>query len=96
MIEILTFCLLDTSDASVDRFRQTDADAQQSFFYAQPGIRRRTTARAPDGQWAILTFWDSEEVADNAASQSQFPEDFETAATLVDIASISRTRFREG
>jgi hypothetical protein len=96
MVEILTFRLLAPNDASVDRFRQADADAQQTFFYVQPGIRRRTTAQSGDGQWVVLTFWDSHEVADAAAAQSQFPENFSAAAALVDLASISRNRFREG
>jgi hypothetical protein len=34
MIEILTFRLL--TNADVDAFKQADADAQQTFFYAQP------------------------------------------------------------
>jgi hypothetical protein len=93
MVEILNLRL--NHDADSEAFQTADADVQQTFFYGQPGIRRRTTAHATDGQWAVLTFWDSDEVADAAAAKARFPEDFEQVAKHVDPASITRTRFHE-
>jgi hypothetical protein len=63
MIEITTFRLLD--DANADVFVAYDQELQ-TVFYLQPGVQRRTTARAADGGWVTITVWDSTTDADAA------------------------------
>ena len=41
---------------------------QTGFVYQQHGCVRRTTARSPDGEWLVLTFWSSMKDAEAAES----------------------------
>lgn len=61
LIDIRTFELAE--GVSEEAFRKADADAQAAAHLA-PGIVRRTTARAADGRWLVLTFWYDAEHAD--------------------------------
>lgn len=54
-IVVTTFAL--TPETSVDVFVAADARFQQEVAYQQPGLRRRTTARADDGQWCVIERW---------------------------------------
>jgi hypothetical protein len=64
VIEIATFRLkIDEAD-----FVDLDARVQTEFVYRQPGIVRRTTARGPDGEWLVLTLWQSLDDAERAAN----------------------------
>jgi hypothetical protein len=49
-------------------FRELDARVQTEFVYQQRGCVRRTTARASDGEWLVVTFWGSMTEAENAAT----------------------------
>jgi hypothetical protein len=40
---------------------------QTEFAYQQPGLVRRTTAKAADGEWVVITVWSSGAHADMAA-----------------------------
>jgi hypothetical protein len=63
VIEIATFRpKIDEAD-----FIRLDARVQTDFVYQQHGCVRRTTARASDGGWLVLTFWSSLEDAERAA-----------------------------
>ncbi len=93
VIEIVTFRVKEgTNDAA---FCRTDEAVQQNFFYAQPGMLRRTTARSGDGQWAVLTYWDSAEAADAAAAKVEFPAGFASFGDVVDMSTLNRSRFEE-
>jgi len=41
-----------------DGFEAADSRFQQEVAYRQPGLVRRTTAGAADGEWVVVTFWD--------------------------------------
>jgi hypothetical protein len=93
VIEITTFRLTEGTD--VEAFLAADAAAQTGFFYAQPGIVRRTTARGDDGAWVEVTLWGSVEDADAAAERAT---DDPTAAALLalrDPRSVERRRYTE-
>jgi hypothetical protein len=69
VIELTTFRLR----AGVDEgdFVAADADAQAGFFYQQPGLVRRTTARltgAGADEWLVVAWWGSADAADAAAA----------------------------
>lgn len=58
LIEVHTFRVDDA-----DAFVAADAEFQQSVAYHRPGLLRRTTARGDDGEWVVITIWDSPERA---------------------------------
>lgn len=64
LVEVRTFRL--RPDADEAQFVAADARVQQEFGYQQPGLVRRTTARAGDGSWLDLTLWASPEEAERA------------------------------
>jgi hypothetical protein len=66
VIELTTFRLRDGVDEAT--FVAADAAAQAGFFYQQPGLARRTTARGADGEWLVVTVWGSRESAEAAAA----------------------------
>lgn len=55
MIEHRTFRLVD--GAVVEAFLAADARFTTEVAYHQPGIARRTLARAEDGEWLVETLW---------------------------------------
>jgi hypothetical protein len=57
LIEIATFRL--APGVADGDFVDLDARVQTEFVYQQRGCVRRTTGRAPDGEWLALTFWNS-------------------------------------
>jgi hypothetical protein len=63
VIEIATFRIVGGEDA----FVELDQRVQTEFAYQQPGLVRRTTAKAADGEWAVITVWSSAAHADAAA-----------------------------
>src|ERR1043165_8094365 len=67
VIEIAVFRTAGRDDA----FLAADRDVQTAFFYQQPGLVRRTTARSPDGDWLVVTVWVSAEHARAADEQSK-------------------------
>ena len=64
IIEIATFRL--ASDVTEGDFVDLDARVQTGFVYQQRGCVRRTSARSSDGEWLVLTFWQSMQDAENA------------------------------
>ena len=71
MIELTTFRLRDGVDEAA--FVAADAAAQAGFFYQQPGLVRRTTARGADGEWLVATIWTSADAADGAETALHDP-----------------------
>jgi len=70
-------------------FRAADERVQSEFFYQQPGLVRRTTAQAADGEWAVVTLWAAEEHA--AAARAAFTgHDF---WNVVDAASVQSRQY---
>lgn len=86
LIEIMTFQLAPNVD--IDVFIVADALVQADFSYHQPGILRRTLARADDGEWLIHTIWtsaDAARAAQVAFAASDLGTDF---MALIDEATI--------
>ncbi len=52
-------------------FVAADKQMQTEWAYQQPGCLRRTTARADDGDWLVLTLWDDEGAAEAAAQAAE-------------------------
>jgi hypothetical protein len=92
VIEVQQFRLQDGVDD--DSFIAVDARAQQEFFYAQRGLRRRTTARSTDGQWISICFWDDDASADSAVCAVRPPCLVEMQG-LIDTATVTRSRYHE-
>jgi hypothetical protein len=91
VIEILTFRL--RSGVDDETFRLADISVQESFFYAQAGIQRRTTACSHDGEWLVVTNWADEDAGAAADALARFPEDFAQVAAMVELSSVIRKRF---
>lgn len=91
MIEIMTFRL--AAGVDVDAFRAADRSVQTDFAYRQPGLLRRTTARADDGSWIVIDLWRSSSDAD--ATTARWGDDPVTAAfmSLVDGDSVRTERY---
>jgi hypothetical protein len=91
VIEILSFRL--APDADTTAFVQADRRVQTEFAYHQPGLRRRTTARGPDGDWIVIDMWRSE--ADADACEARWGQDQVTAdfMSFLDPASTSTRRY---
>ncbi len=65
-IEVATFRLGEGVHEAA--FLEADQRVQNEFFYAQPGIVRRTTARGVGSEWLVVTFWGSLEEAEKATA----------------------------
>ena len=91
MMEIMTFRLAPGADE--DAFRAADRLVQTDFAYRQPGLLRRTTARAAGGAWIVIDLWRS--AADADATNARWGEDPVTAAfmSFVDDASVRTERY---
>ena len=55
VIEVCTFNAAGDDDALL----AADARMQTDFAYQQPGLFRRTTARADGGRWCVVSLWGS-------------------------------------
>jgi hypothetical protein len=93
LIEILTFKLAAGADEAA--FLASDQRVQMEFSYQQAGLVRRTTARAADGEWAVITIWGSETDADAALRNSKDDAAHVVFMSFVDESSL-RTKRYEG
>jgi hypothetical protein len=91
MIEITTFRLHEGADGEV--FAKLDERLQTEFFYFQPGLQRRTTARSTDGEWASIIVWDSENCADAAVEKTEEFALFEDVLAMMDLMTIESCRY---
>jgi hypothetical protein len=90
VVSITIFQLASGVDPAV--FVAADATCQSEFAYQQPGLLRRTTARADD-DWLVLELWASiadAELADQAALGDSAAQ---ACAALVDPSSVRCSRF---
>jgi len=93
VIEVATFRL--KAGTTVDEFVAINAAYQTEFAYQQPGLRRRTVAPGLDGEWLVLTVWDSKSDVHRAheeAARSTVAHDFEA---YVEPSSKSVAYFKE-
>ncbi len=58
VVETVTFRL--ASDTDEDDFLRADRAMQTEFIPNLPGFLRRTTARSDDGEWLVVTLWQSQ------------------------------------
>lgn len=87
LIEVSTFRL--PAGVSDDAFRAADSDVQIEFFSPQPGFMRRTTASSADGEWIVVTLWDTEGDADAAAELAKADPVVAEFISLLDEATLS-------
>jgi hypothetical protein len=91
VLELSTFRL--AAGVTDERFLAVDERVQGEFAHHQPGLARRTTARAAGGRWAVLTLWASEADAEAAhAAAPGHPAAAELLA-LIDGESSAIERF---
>ncbi len=91
MIEITTFRLQAGVDTAA--FAAIDERLQTEFFYLQPGLQRRTTARSEDGTWASIIVWDSPENADAAIEKTELVALFDDVLGMMDLMSMESRRY---
>jgi hypothetical protein len=65
VVEVTTFRLRPGGEDA--EFLELDRRVQTEFIPNHPGFLRRTTARAADGTWAVITLWAGEEEAERSA-----------------------------
>jgi hypothetical protein len=92
MIEIVTYRLREGADP--DKFKAIDERLQTEFFYQQPGIHRRTTARSSDGTYVSITHWDSASAAEAAEMKTRLANEFTSLLTqFLEPSSIQSRRY---
>jgi hypothetical protein len=91
IVEILSFRLGPGADEAA--FLAADQAVQTEFASRQPGLQRRTTARAADGTWVVIDLWQSE--ADADACDAIWADDPVTAAfmSFVDKSTVRSERY---
>jgi hypothetical protein len=91
VIEIMRFRLPPGGDEAA--FLAADRRVQEEFAYHQPGLLRRTTARAEDGGWIVIDLWRS--AADADACDARWEHDPVTQGfmALLDRSSVTTERY---
>jgi hypothetical protein len=93
LIETMTFRL--APSASVDAFLAVDKRLQTEFAYQQPGLVRRTTARADDGEWIVIDLWSSAEAADACAARWEHDPLAQEFMSMIDRSTLDTARYTE-
>jgi len=91
VIETLTFQLAPGTAQSA--FLEADQRVQTDFFYRQPGLARRTTARGGDGEWLVVVLWGSASDADAAARRAQGDSASAAFTALLDTSTVRTRRY---
>lgn len=91
VIETTAFRLRDGIDEA--DFVAADAALQTGFAYAQPGLVRRTTARADDGNWIVVTLWESVAAAEASDANHAGHPAVASFEARVDPATVRSNRF---
>jgi hypothetical protein len=93
VIEILVFRL--ANGVGEDAFLAADKRVQVEFAYHQPGLLRRTIARAADGDWLVVDLWRSADDAD--ASEERWDRDpvCQEFMGLIDRSTVRSRRYFE-
>jgi hypothetical protein len=90
IVEIITFRL--AAGASSDEFLAADSKVQSDFYYRQPGIVRRTTARSGD-DWCVVLFWQRMDDAQSAAQASASDPAAARFGALMDHGTVKVERY---
>ena len=88
MTVIETFSFRLPTNADEAGFLAADARIQTEVAYQQPGLVRRTTARGHDGEWLVLTLWESPDAAEVGARVISHH-----LASLIDASSARSARY---
>jgi hypothetical protein len=91
MIEVTTFRLLPGADPNA--FASADERLQTEFYYGQPGLVRRTTAKSDDGTYAMITYWDSGDEAIAAAAVLVNARSWIVVSSFIDASTQTVIRF---
>jgi hypothetical protein len=91
VIETVTFRLAADTDEAV--FLDADRRVQTEFFYRQPGLVRRTTARDRHGEWIVIVIWRSDRDAEAAARRSESDPATSELFALVDKNTVQRRQY---
>ena len=87
IVEVTTFRLADPSDEAA--FLDADAAAQIELSADHHGLMRRTTGRSADGEWVVVTLWDSMTDAESSAARRDEPV-MAAFWSLVEMVRVSR------
>ena len=79
----------------VDEFLAADRALQVDFAYRQPGLLRRTTARAADGTWIVVDLWRAAADADACAARWDGDPVVARFMSYVDGPSVVTERYAE-
>jgi hypothetical protein len=90
VVEIFNFRL--APGASTGAFLEADARVQTEFYYLQPGIVRRTTARSKD-DWCVLVYWGTQDDALAAARAAADHPATQAFGALLDHGSVRVERY---
>ena len=91
LIETMNFRLAPTTtDAD---FLAADRRVQTEFGYHQPGLVRRTTAGADDGEWIVIDLWRSAAEADACAARWDADPAAAALMVLVDRDTVRVRRY---
>lgn len=91
IIETTAFRLRDGVDQA--SFVAADAAVQTGYAYSQPGLVRRTTARADDGNWIVVTLWESLDAAEASSATQAGDPSVEAFDAHVDATTLRSKRF---
>ena len=91
VIELFTFRLSEGVDEAA--FLAADQRVQTEFMYHQPGLARRTTARAGDGEWLCVLVWGAAADADRAATIASEHPATKAFAAVIDHDSVRLRRY---
>jgi hypothetical protein len=88
LIETLTCRLAPGIDEAA--FLAADRRVQTEFIPNHAGFVRRTTARGPDGEWMVLTFWGTGDAADASRRLAETDAVATAFSAMLDGVAVSR------
>lgn len=74
-------------------FTAADSALQTRFAYRQPGIIRRTTGRANDGSWLVMSLWSTHADAEASAAAGADDDLVRHFMSMIDPATVRMKRF---
>ncbi|HML00797.1 MAG TPA: hypothetical protein VK428_11450 [Acidimicrobiales bacterium] len=91
VIEIMAFNL---AEGVADKtFLAADSALQTGFAYRQRGIIRRTTGRAADGSWLVITLWSSHDDAEASGTVGAEDDLVRQFVAMIEPATMRLKRF---
>ncbi len=79
--------------ADPQAFEAADRRVQTEFAYRQPGLQRRTVARAEDGEWVVIDLWRTDQDAERCARAWEGDPVTAEFMSFVDADSVSVRRY---